>query len=245
MAAGEQVDVMALTEQLSAHLMDNLMFITLISNAVTLLVYWIRFAVRKKRFAKEVELKPVEAKSLLPVVIGAMGFNIIVTVVINFFPWPDAWMDAYMTNSASLDGSLISWISAVIMAPVIEEILFRGLVYTRLKKGMPAIVAAIVASLAFGLCHSGIIWIIYATALGLVMTWIFEKYQSLVANILFHLAFNAMGLVFTVIPESAEALVWVLFVASIPVCIFAVKKVLKVTDVQETVIEQIEEACEA
>lgn len=249
MAAGEQIDVMALTEQLSAHVMDNLMLITLISNAVTLLVYWIRFAVRKKKFAKEVELKPVEVKRLLPVVIGAMGFNVIVTVVINFFPWPEGWMDAYMTNSASIDGSLISWISAVIMAPVVEEILFRGLIYTRLKKGMPTIVAAILASLVFGLVHGTIIWVIYAFVLGMVMTWVFERYQSLAANIIFHLAFNAMGLVFTVIPESAEVLVWVLFVAAIPVCVFAVKKVLKATEVVavagETLAEQMEEeACE-
>lgn len=245
MEAGEAVDAMALTEQLATQIMDKAMEMTFWAGIIALIIYWIRFAVRKKKFLKEVELKKVPVKNLLPVIILAPCANVVLSMVITYFPWPQAWIDAYMTNSASLDGSVMSWLAAVVMAPVLEEIVFRGLVYTRLKKGMPAIVAAIVASLAFGLCHGTAIWIIYATALGLVMTWIFEKYQSLAANIVFHLVFNATGLVINMIPESMAFVLWILVVAGVVGIVYGVKQMKKVTMVEEVTVEQIEEACEA
>lgn len=240
-ATGEEINDLLLTEQLSAQIMDDAMAMTFGAGIVTLLIYWIRFAVRKKKFLKEVELKPILTKGILPIVVFAIGFNVILSVVISNIPWPQEWIDAYMKNSASLDGSLMSWISAVIMAPVLEEILFRGLIYTRLKKGMPAIVAAVLSSLVFGLMHGTIIWVMYAFVLGMIMTWLFERYQSLAANITFHLAFNAMGLLLSAIPESIEFLVWVLLVAGIIGTVFAIKQILKITVVEEVK----EKVCEA
>lgn len=235
MAAGEEVDALLLAEQLAAQILDEAMAMTFWAGIATLLIFWIRFAVRKKNFLKEVEIKAISAKGILPIVVFGLSFNVIVSVVVSYFPWPQAWMDAYMTNSAPLDGSLMSWLAAVLMAPVLEEIVFRGLIYTRLKKGMPTIVAAVLASLVFGLMHGTIIWVIYAFVLGMVMTWVFERYQSLTANIIFHLAFNAMGLILSAIPESMAFLIWVLLVAGIAGTVVAVKQILKITVVEEVV----------
>lgn len=243
-AAGEEINDLLLTEQLLAQIMDQAMAMTFWAGVVTLLIYWVRFAVRKKNFLKEVELKPISAKGIIPIIIFAIGFNVIVSVVISNIPWPKEWIDAYMTNSSSLDGSVMSWLAAVVMAPILEEIVFRGLIYTRLKKGMPTIVAAILASLVFGLMHGTIIWVLYAFVLGMVMTWIFERYQSLTANIIFHLAFNAMGLVLSAIPESMEFIIWVLLVAGVAGTVVAVKQILKITVVEE--VKEVEEkVCEA
>lgn len=239
MSSGEAMDAMELTELLNTFIMDKAMEMTFWAGVMTLVIFWIRFAVRKKNFLKEVEFKKVPVKNLLPVIILAPCANVVLSMVMSYFPWPQGWMEAYMENSSTIDGSLMSWLTVVIMAPVLEEIVFRGLVYTRLKKGMPAIAAAIVASLAFGLCHSGIIWMIYATALGLVMTWIFEKYQSLVANILFHLAFNLMGQILNMIPDSMEIVVWILLAVSVVGLIYGVKQMKKVTVVETPVVEQV------
>lgn len=241
MAAGETVDAVALSEQLMAHLMEDqaLHMISLWCGVITLAIYWIRFAVRKKNFFQQVEIKKIATNGILPIVVTALSLNVVLSMVIANIPWPQEWIDAYATNSASLDGSLMSWLSAVVMAPVLEEILFRGLIYTRLKKGMPAIVAAILASFVFGLCHGTAIWIIYATGLGLVMTWVFEKYQSLTASILFHFSFNTIGLVLTMIPESMEIVVWILLAVSVVGLVYGVKQIKKVTVVETPVVEQV------
>lgn len=245
MTSGEATDAVEVAEQLNTFIMDKAMEMTFWAGVMTLVIFWIRFAVRKKNFLKEIECKKIAKNSILPIVVIALGMNVVLSVVIGYFPWPQGWMEAYMENSSIIDGSLMSWLAAVVMAPLLEEIVFRGLVYTRLKKGMPAIAAAIVASLAFGLCHSGIIWMIYATALGLVMTWIFEKYQSLLANILFHLAFNLMGQIISMIPENMAFVVWILAAAGVVGIVYGVKQIKNITVVEESVVEQIEEACEA
>ena len=245
MAAGETVDAMALTEQLATQIMDKATEMIFWAGIIALIIYWIRFAVRKKNFFKEVQIKKIVTNGILPIVVTALSMNVVVSVVISSIPWPQEWIDAYMTNSASIDGSLMSWLAAVVMAPLLEEIVFRGLVYTRLKKGMPAIVAAVIASFVFGLCHGTAIWIIYATGLGLVLTWVFEKYQSLTASILFHLSFNTMGLIISMIPESMEIVIWILLVVSVVGLVYGVKQMKKVTVVETPVVEQIEDACEA
>ena len=233
MVAGETTDAAVLTEQLTNQILDNAMEMTFFAGVLTLIIYWIRFAVRKKNLFKEVEIKKVSVNGLLPIGVMAISFNVITSMVISNLPWPQEWIDAYATNSAPLDGSIMSWITAVVMAPVLEEVVFRGLVYTRLKKGMPTIVAAILASLLFGLCHGTAIWTIYATVLGLVMIWVFEKYQSLIASILFHFAFNAMGLVINMIPESMEFVLWILLAASVVGMVYGVKETLKVTAMEK------------
>lgn len=158
------MDALLLTEQLSAQIMDQAMAMTFWAGVVTLIIYWIRFAVR---------------------------FKVIVSVVVTYFPWPQA-------------------------------------------------------SLVFGLMHGTIIWVLYAFVLGMVMTWIFERYQSLTANIIFHLAFNAMGLVLSAIPESMEFIVWIFFVAGIVGAVVAVKQILKITVMEDKKEETVEEkVCEA
>lgn len=231
-AAGEVEDAVALSEELTTMIMDKAVEMTFWTSVIALIIYWIRFAVRKKNILKEVEIKKISTNGILPILVMAPSLNVIISMVVSNIPWPQEWIDAYATNSSVLDGSLMTWISAVIMAPIFEEILFRGLVYTRLKKGMPTIIAAIVASLVFGLCHGTAIWIIYATVIGLVMTWVFERYQSLTASILFHFVFNAMGLAISMIPESMESVLWILLVVGVAGLVYGVTQILKVTTVE-------------
>lgn len=229
MAAGEELDMMAMTETLTAELMGRLMEMTFVAGLVTLLIFWIRFAVRKKKLTKEVCLRKFPAKGILPIAIMAACFNVITSVIVTYFPWPQSWMDSYVANSSSIDGSLMSWLTAVLMAPVLEEIVFRGLMYTRLKKGLPVIAAAIVTSLAFGIAHGTIIWAIYTFIFSMVLIWVFEKFQSLAACIVLHMAYNLSGMALSLIPEDAAAVVWVLFVVGIVAAFFAYKMIVKIT----------------
>lgn len=229
MASGEELDVLAMTEALTAELMGRMMEMTLVAGLVTLVIFWLRFVVRRKKLTKEVGIRKIPVNGILPIALLAACFNVITSVVISYIPWPQSWIDSYAANSSAIDGSVLSWITAVLMAPVLEEIVFRGLMYTRLKKGLPAIAAVIVTSLAFGIAHGTIIWAIYTFIFSLVLIWVFEKFQSLTACILLHMAYNLSGMALSLIPEDASVLLWVLFAASIVGAYFAYKMVVKVT----------------
>lgn len=231
MAAGEELDAVVLNAMLTEELMGRLMEITFVSGLVTLLLFWLIFVIRRKKFAGEVCLRPIPVKGILPIAIMAAGFNIVTTVVISFIPWPAGWMESYVDNSSAIDGSLMAWLAAVVMAPVLEEIVFRGLMYTRLKKGLPAIVAAVIASLAFGVAHGTIIWAIYTFIFSMVLIWVFEKFQSLMACIMLHMVYNLSGMALSLIPdtEAGMILIWVLFAAGIAGVYAAYRMIEKMT----------------
>ena len=226
-ASGQEPDNMLLTQQLTEQLLNDTMMLTFLTGAITLLIYWISFAIRKKKFLKEVEIKAISVKEIWAIVVAGLSLNVIISVVLSVIPWPQEWLEAYVTSAGTIDNSVLAWVTTVIMAPILEEILFRGLIYTRLKKGMPALVAALVASLVFGIMHGTIIWALYAFVIGMVMTWIFERYQSLTANILFHMAFNTMGMIISMIPEETEFMIWILFAVGVVAMIFACRHILR------------------
>lgn len=230
MAAGEELDASVMMEQVTAEIMNQAMLMTLIAGVLALFIFWIVFLIRKKKFTKEVCIHPIPVQAVLPIALMAACFNIITSVIISIIPWPQSWMNSYATNSAAIDGSLMAWLTAVLMAPVLEEIVFRGLMYTRLKKGLGMIAAAIMTSLIFGIAHGTIIWAIYTFIFSMVLIWIFEKFQSLTACILLHMAYNLSGMALSLIPEEAGIMVWILFIAGIAGIGFAYKRIGKAAE---------------
>ena len=214
MATGQELDTLALTELLTEQVMDMAMTMTFVSGVIALLIYWIVFLIRKKKFVKEVGVSAISAKSILPIILLGICFNIFISVFMSVIPFPQSWIDSYTANRSVIDNSLMAWIATVIGAPIVEEVVFRGLMYSRLKKGMPAVVAAVIASIAFGAVHGTIIWAIYTFVFGMLCIWLYERHQSLTANILFHMAFNLAGMVLSIMAIESEVVSWILFAVS-------------------------------
>ena len=194
MAADEELDTAVMMELVSVEILNYAMLMTFVAGIFALAIYWIAFLIRKKNFIKEVSIRPIPIRAVFPIMLMAVCFNIVTSVVISLIPWPQSWMDSYTANSSAIDGSVMAWLTAVFMAPVLEEIVFRGLIYTRLKKGFGTIAAAILTSLVFGIAHGTIIWAIYTFIFSMFLIWIFEKFQSLTACILLHMAYNLSGM---------------------------------------------------
>ena len=225
MAVGEEPNANTMMFLVSEEIMNQAMFITFIAGVLTFLVYWLVCVLRKKKFLKEVCIRKIRVEAIFPIALLAGCFNVITSVIISLIPWPQSWMDSYVTNSSAIDGSVMAWLTAVLMAPVLEEVVFRGFVYTRLKKGLGKIAAVILTSLIFGIAHGTVIWFIYTFIFSIILIWIFEKFQSLTASILLHMAYNLSGMALSLIPEEAGILVLVLFVAAFVGVKFAYKRI--------------------
>lgn len=86
-----------------------------------------------------------------------------------------------------------SFIAAVGIAPVVEELIFRGIMFRALASRWPIWLAAIVSSAAFGWLHGQLNVGIYTFLLGLLLTWLFQRSQSLFPGILLHMLNNAIA----------------------------------------------------
>ena len=97
------------------------------------------------------------------------------------------WARAYFT------------VFAVVLAPVTEEFIFRGLLYPFLKQlGWPQL-AGVGVSLLFALIHFDVATFLPLLLLALVLIWLYEKTDNLLAPITVHALFNASNLAMLVL----------------------------------------------
>ena len=91
--------------------------------------------------------------------------------------------------------------SAVIAAPLSEEVFFRGFMFRGLRSGMPFIAAALISSLLFAAIHLMWFSILPLFLVGMAAAWIMERRQSLVAAFALHAGYNFFSLVWTLVVE--------------------------------------------
>lgn len=102
-----------------------------------------------------------------------------------------------------LDGqsffSMLLWIG--IAAPAAEELVFRGLVYRRLKDYVHPTLAMLLSAVGFGLYHGNVIQFLYATFMGIIFVRILERSRSMWGCILAHMGANIWSVVLTCYSE--------------------------------------------
>lgn len=110
--------------------------------------------------------------------------------------WPvfddDQIQDVYHFGHATW-GVWLSFVTSVLIAPIVEETLFRGLLYGSLMKRFSPIWAALLSSVLFGLLHGQVNVIIYTFFLGLILCWLYQRAGSIIPGILLHLLNNAIA----------------------------------------------------
>lgn len=194
-------------------LLDATMLITIISGLLTIGIICVIFKCRKQKLSKSFCLRKISGGTVVSVTLLGFGLNLMFGILVLLLP--ESWIASYEeTASAAFAGEFWQMaIAVVIMAPLVEELVFRGLIYTRLKQGMPVVVAMIITSLWFGVMHGHPLWAAYAAVLGLVMVWIFERTKSLFASMLFHFGYNSVAAIEMALPESVPDWVGIVMLA--------------------------------
>ena len=92
---------------------------------------------------------------------------------------------------------LIELAATGILIPIVEELLFRGLVQNRMKRYGSSVMAIFMSSLFFASFHGNMLQGIYSFILGLLLAYFYERYHSLLAPILIHCGANLMSVLAT------------------------------------------------
>ncbi len=90
-------------------------------------------------------------------------------------------------------------ISALIVAPICEEIFFRYYVLNYLEKAMKPVYAIIVSALLFGAFHLNLRQFLFASVLGVVLGMVYHKTKDIKHSIFLHFAFNIASFLNTVL----------------------------------------------
>ncbi len=99
---------------------------------------------------------------------------------------------------------VLTFISLVILPPIAEELLFRGLLFEGLKKSMPVVYAGLLTSLIFAAAHlpegggGSLFWVgaLDIFSLSLVLVYLKQKTKSLWPGIFLHAIKNAIAFIY-------------------------------------------------
>ena len=94
---------------------------------------------------------------------------------------------------------------SVLLAPLAEELLFRGLLFDALRRRWPFWPVAVGTGVLFAATHLSLLTIPALTVLGVGLAWLKERYASLYPPILLHAINNAVAMRLLVLTTNAAA----------------------------------------
>ena len=198
---GAVIGISGTTEDTAALVEKNSITLTLLANAAFVLVVAIFYNNKgqSSSFGKRIQVAPIHQR-MKTYILGLAVGAIMAVQVVNIIPFPTPWIEMAMKNSETFVSAtpVIQFLTIVIMAPLTEEILFRGLMLGALSKTCNKWLAIVATAIVFGIVHGHPIGIIYASCLGLVLGWLYIKTGSIIAPILFHGIYNFASLFFPV-----------------------------------------------
>lgn len=131
--------------------------------------------------------------SLIAIAIcGQVAISFLLTLILPLF---EGAAEQYQTTLGSLfELSPLTILYVVILSPLGEECIFRGLTLHYARKAVPPLMANLIQAALFGLYHWNLVQGIYAFTMGMVFGIVAIKLDSLWTAIIMHVVLNAAGL---------------------------------------------------
>lgn len=149
-----------------------------------------------KNLPKWVDLGLAPVGFIIYIVLAA-----VLTAIFSNFSWFDATADQTVGYSTFLNGPdlLVAFLALVIVAPIFEELIFRGWLYHKLRLRLNIPLAAIIVSALFGFFHGQWNVAVNVFALSLVLCALRELTGTIYAGILLHMLKNGIAFYLTFI----------------------------------------------
>jgi uncharacterized protein len=134
---------------------------------------------------------------------GFLGVNLLIAGLLQVFGPVDP-PEQQLLSDVTAGGimTVLAVIAAVLMAPLVEEVVFRGVLFQGLKRRLGLWPAALVSSLLFAVVHVEVQQPIYSSGfvlLGILFAWSMHRFGSLVVPLVAHAAFNGVSVTLTLL----------------------------------------------
>jgi membrane protease YdiL (CAAX protease family) len=117
-------------------------------------------------------------------------------------------------------GAVALVLHVALLAPIAEEIAFRGLIYRHLRRAMVPWVAMLLSAAIFSVMHGSFGQSLWAFLLGLVAAFAYEQTRSIVTPMLIHGLFNAVPIGVAVVRSKPDDVGPVWLVLSVVAVVF-------------------------
>ena len=190
----------------------TLLYVALISAQVILMIiYNIIYHKDKKNYPVVKESNKMNYVYGVILIVGVSFLSLYLMELLNFY------------TDEEPNATLLIGISAVIGAPLMEEVLFRGLILNRLLSKMNVWVAILLSSLLFAVSHLEFTQAIYCFFMGLSIAYVYVKTRSLIPCMIGHGLINLKSC----FALNNTTLFYILFIITMILMIYSIIKLLK------------------
>ena len=155
---------------------------------------WIVYLIRKKKTNIGSFNFTIENRRIIPlIVLVAIPLNLgIAGPLVELVPMTDFFREMIreMVLEMASDQGPLMFIALVIAAPILEELVFRGIMLDGLLRIYSPTKAIVVSSLLFGVIHLNPVQFVGGALVGGFMGWVYFHTRSVLATILIHASFN-------------------------------------------------------
>lgn len=126
--------------------------------------------------------------------LAGVAIQIMVDGILNIVSplFPDTFAAYYdlVSKAVGVNRAVPMIIATFVIAPIGEELFFRGVILGYAKRYMPPAIAILFQGVLFGLYHGNIVQGIYACILGCLLGFVAYKADTLLASMILHFSIN-------------------------------------------------------
>ncbi len=149
--------------------------------------------------------KLIEPKALpkeISAIIGIVGCGIILNIVLTNMSFTSDSTSFASASATLTSGTLPTKIFVTcLIIPILDEIVYRGLVCGQLMVITKNAIAIFVSALCFGIMHSNIVQFIYGFLMGLLLGLLYSKSKKLWCVVAAHAITNLVVVLYAYIPQ--------------------------------------------
>lgn len=169
--------------------------------------FWfvIRYALKRsqKQNGRKITIEFNQIQPWLPplIILAALALVLPLSIMSQLIPMPKS-VEKFFENL--FNTNLISIIFIVIAAPILEEVLCRGIILKGLLKNYSPTIAVPVSALFFAIIHMNPWQAIPAFASGLFLGWIYYKTNSVIPCMIIHATNNTAAALLLFLPKKQQ-----------------------------------------
>ena len=180
----------------------NMIVNILLSEAMLIVPTFFMLLFGKEKVTEVLSIRKMKLSTVCGVVAFTMAASPLITLV-NLAS--QLFVENTVTSSSeqflSLHPLLLVFFVGI-LAPVCEEVVFRGAIFSGFKKEGNIFKAVFASGLLFGLLHMNINQASYAFVIGVLLGFLVEATGSIFSSILFHVLINSSNAIMMIISDS-------------------------------------------
>lgn len=136
---------------------------------------------------------------LYPAMVFVVG--LVVSIVLSAVSGEPVRAPEQVPGDLPLGGLIVTWLYAVVIAPLHEELFFRGVLFRAVRDRRGLVAGMIATGAGFAVIHylpgpwqDSVLLIAVMFFNGMALAWFYERRGTLIAPIVAHMVFNVIGL---------------------------------------------------